>query len=78
MRKKKNEKLQTEKRVLEKAVENEIEGKRQIEQTLRGYKDEIETLKEALNIAAASVARASMEEFGYLEEDEEYQDATTA
>ena len=84
----KNDKLKTEKRVLEKAVENEIEGKRQIEQTLRGYKDEIETLKEALNIAASSVARASMEEFGYLtqdelvqiardeeEEEEEYQDA---
>ena len=48
----------------------EVESKGMVEQTLRGYKDEVETLKEALSIAAMSVAEAATEEFGYLTQDE--------
>ena len=56
--------------MIEKALENEKESKGRITATLQGYKDEVETLKEALNIAAYSVATASMEEYGYLSEAE--------
>lgn len=55
--------------MLGKTVQFEREAKIKIEKTLSGYKDEVETLKEALNIAATSVAEASME--AYLAEDYE-------
>ena len=56
--------------MLEKSLEYEIEAKNGVEQSLRGYKDEVETLKEALSIAAYSVAEATAEEYGYMTEEE--------
>ena len=41
---------------LEARNKNEVELRNQVEQTLKGYKDEIDTLKEALRIAAMDVA----------------------
>ncbi|POM75484.1 hypothetical protein PHPALM_7407 [Phytophthora palmivora] len=44
------------------SLKREYESREGIEQLLRGYKDEIVTLKEALQIAAQAVAEATMNE----------------
>ena len=46
---------------LEESSKNEISHRKQVEKTLQGYKDEVETLAEALKIAAFDVAGAAHE-----------------
>lgn len=52
--------LATEKTAAEQSLKREYESRDGLEKLLQGYKDEVETLKEALNIAAEAVAEASM------------------
>jgi len=52
------------------AIEREIEGRKRLMLTLQGYKDEVDTLNEALRIAAMDVAMVAEEE----EEEEEEMD----
>lgn len=49
-----------EKTAAEQSLKREYESRDGLEKLLQGYKDEVETLKEALNIAAEAVAEANM------------------
>ena len=44
------------------AIDREMEGRKRLMQTLQGYKDEVDTLNEALRIAAMDVAMVAEEE----------------
>lgn len=52
--------LTMETRAAEESLKREYESRRSLEKMLQRYKDEVETLKEALNIAAQAVAQAEM------------------
>ena len=66
---------QAEKARIEDMLKREIEAKKRVELMLRSYKDEVETLNEALKIAALDIAEAAGSEMGSEEEDEEFDDA---
>lgn len=53
--------LTMETRVAEDSLKREYESRSSLEKVLQSYKDEVETLKEALNIAAQAVAQAEMD-----------------
>jgi hypothetical protein len=53
--------LQYEKQAAEQSLQREIASRAGIERMLRGYKDEADTLREALTIAAQAVAEATMQ-----------------
>jgi len=61
-----------EKAVLQDSLKRELEARRRVEGMLRGYKDEVETLSEALKIAAIDVAQAAQQQM--MEDDEEDED----
>ncbi|GMI12610.1 hypothetical protein TrLO_g13012 [Triparma laevis f. longispina] len=67
-----------EKAILQDSLKRELEARRRVETMLRGYKDEVETLSEALKIAAIDVAEAAqqqlMEDDGVFDEDDEFFD----
>mmetsp|Transcript_19319 Transcript_19319/g.35882 ORF Transcript_19319/g.35882 Transcript_19319/m.35882 type:complete len:338 (+) Transcript_19319:56-1069(+) len=64
-----------EKAILQDSLKRELEARRRVETMLRGYKDEVETLSEALKIAAIDVAEAAqqqlMEDDGVFVDDED-------
>ena len=67
------------KAMLQDSLKRELEARRRVETMLRGYKDEVETLSEALKIAAIDVAQAAqqqmMEDDGvFVDEGEEFFD----
>ena len=61
-----------EKAVLQDSLKRELEARRRVETMLRGYKDEVETLSEALKIAAIDVAQAAQQQM--MEDEEEGED----
>lgn len=44
------------------SISREVDAKKQVEKMLQGYKDEVETLREALNIAAYDISLASRDD----------------
>ncbi|OQR90426.1 ubiquitin-specific protease [Thraustotheca clavata] len=58
-------------RLFKDSLEQEYSAKKQLNQTLQEYKDEIDTLKEALNIAAMAVAGRDIDEYYFSDEDQE-------
>ncbi|TMW69150.1 hypothetical protein Poli38472_001306 [Pythium oligandrum] len=63
--------LQTENIAAQESLKREYESRASVERMLQGFKDEADTLREALNIAARAVAEATMQGFvGELVEDE--------
>ena len=69
--------VNAEKALVEDSLKREVEARKRVETMLRGYKDEVETLSEALKIAAIDVAEAARdqmmedEEGAYIDEDNE-------
>ena len=61
---------QADKARVEDLLKREIEAKKRVELMLRSYKDEVETLNEALKIAALDIAEAAGSEMGSEDEDE--------
>lgn len=53
--------LETEKQAARESLEREYKSRDALEQLLQSYKDEVETLKEALQIAAEAVAEADLQ-----------------
>ncbi|GMI60607.1 hypothetical protein ScalyP_jg8171 [Parmales sp. scaly parma] len=66
--------LQVERVLLQDSLQREAEARKSVEQMLKGYKDEVETLSEALKIAALDVAESARDEFLEEEEEEGYLD----
>jgi hypothetical protein len=62
MERKKSSEVQAMKLLAEDALKREIESRKRVESMLRGYKDEVETLSEALKIAAVDIAEAAMDQ----------------
>lgn len=54
---------------LEDAIRRENDSKKRVEKMLKSYKDEVETLNEALKIAALDIANAAGDQFMLDEED---------
>jgi hypothetical protein len=52
--------LEMEKKAVQDTLSREYESRGSLEKLLQRYKDEVDTLKEALNIAAQAVAEATM------------------
>ena len=65
---------QADKARVEDLLKREIEAKKRVELMLRSYKDEVETLNEALKIAALDIAEAAGSEMG-SEDEGEFDDA---
>uniref|UniRef100_K3WSB3 Hydrogen voltage-gated channel 1 n=1 Tax=Globisporangium ultimum (strain ATCC 200006 / CBS 805.95 / DAOM BR144) TaxID=431595 RepID=K3WSB3_GLOUD len=63
--------LQLEKQAAEDSLKREIDSRGGLEKLLQGYKDEVETLKEALNIAAEAVAEVSISATNYHQYEDE-------
>ena len=57
-----------EKVLLQDSLQRSIEARKSVELMLKGYKDEVETLSEALKIAALDVAESARDEFMAEEE----------
>lgn len=66
----KMEKLRAESEQLEESSRAEIDLRKQVEKMLQGFKDEVDTLKEALQIAALDVAGTAEEEFNERRKEE--------
>ena len=66
--KSKNLEMASDAKLWEEKFRRELEGRKRVEVMLRGYKDEVETLSEALKIAAIDVAEAARDQ---MIEDEE-------
>lgn len=65
--------LDLEKQAAEESLKREYESRGGLEKLLQGYKDEVETLREALNIAAEAVAEASRTAYEEHQEQDEQQ-----
>ena len=64
----KTQQLTSEKALIQDSLLREVESRKRVEYMLRGYKDEVDTLSEALKIAALDVAEAARDEL--MDEDD--------
>lgn len=60
-----------EKTAAEQSLKREYESRDGLEKLLQGYKDEVDTLKEALNIAAEAVAEANMRDDAFASQEQQ-------
>eukprot|EP00752_Nemacystus_decipiens_P013379 g11845.t1 len=60
MAEKSTQDLETDRRRLQETLRREVEARKRVDRMLRGYKDEVETLNEALKIAAMDIAAAGV------------------
>ncbi|CAM9572852.1 unnamed protein product [Ascophyllum nodosum] len=60
--------LETDRSRLRETLRRELEARRRVEKMLRGYKDEVETLNEALKIAAMDIAKVGVASSDAIEE----------
>eukprot|EP00903_Cladosiphon_okamuranus_P005676 g5639.t1 len=60
MAEKTTQNLETDRRRLQETLRREVEARKRVDRMLKGYKDEVETLNEALKIAAMDIAAAGV------------------